>query len=129
MTSDRKIVYIAGKMRNCENFNFPAFDKAAELAKQLGFDEVINPAAMDRADNLEWKETLTKQQVQEMYAKRDCEAILRSTHVALLPGWEESFGARTECALAAWTYKTILDATDFTPYGEIEYIITRKKQQ
>ena len=39
-------IYLAGKMRGVPNFNFPAFNSAAEYLRSLG-DEVFNPAERD----------------------------------------------------------------------------------
>ncbi len=102
-------------MRGYPDYNFPAFDKAEKLAHSNGFDLVLNPATMDRGDCKESIARMSEIKRQEYYAKRDTNAIFLSTHVAMLPGWEKSIGARAEYALAVWIGREILDATDFTP--------------
>ena len=39
-------IYIAGKMRHCEHFNFEAFDHAREKLAARGWD-VVSPADLD----------------------------------------------------------------------------------
>ena len=47
LISNRPKIYIAGPMRGYENFNFPAFDAAAQLYRAIGY-EVFNPADKDK---------------------------------------------------------------------------------
>ena len=99
-------IYIAGKMRGIADFNFPAFDQAAEELRTLGH-ECFNPADNDRAvgfDGLGWTglETLEDRQFDLRAAlATDLEYIARfADAICVLPGWETSKGARAEVALA-----------------------------
>lgn len=105
-----KRIYIAGPMRGLPKKNFGAFDRAEQFFKDKGF-EVVNPANMDRADHdfSEEDVIVSKEQCQR-YAKRDCEAIMGCTHMAMLMNWEKSTGAKAEFHLAKWLQLEILDA-------------------
>lgn len=108
-TDTRKVyggkIYIAGPMRGYTEFNFPAFDKAKEVLKKLGWD-VISPADLDRDQDK------GVQQTQRHYAKRDCAAILECDAIYMLKGWSKSVGATAEHAVAVWAGLKI--------YGELE---------
>lgn len=122
-----KTVYIAGPMRGYPEFNFPAFDKAKDLGISLGYT-VFSPADMDRADDPNEVAKLSPEQRQEMFALRDTKAIFDSTHVAMLPGWEKSRGARAEFFLAVWLSRTILDAQTFEPLEiDVEVKVSQKE--
>lgn len=89
-------LYLAGPMRNYPDSNFPEFDAKAEMLRNAGY-MVLNPAEHDR-----WFEKVhyRKPTVRECLAY-DVEWICKHADgVALLAGWEESFGARAEVALA-----------------------------
>jgi hypothetical protein len=51
-----------------------------------------------------------------VYAKRDTEALLRCTHIALLKGWEKSKGATAEYYFARWIGLEVLCAEYGEPY-------------
>jgi len=121
----RRTVYLAGPMRGLPDFNFPAFDTARDHGSSLGW-VVINPADMDRESRFE--ETDTTQDVGAPEAAREFfqrdMAALHSLHaehgdaIAMLPGWENSTGARAEYHAAKWLGLKILDARTFKPLGE-----------
>lgn len=102
-------LYLAGPMRGIPNFNFPAFDYAAERLRANGF-EVFSPAERDRAaygSEIEHNPTGDEQKVTNPACtindcmSADCEWICRNADgIALLPGWEKSSGANAELALA-----------------------------
>src|SRR5688572_24059122 len=95
-SKSNRTIYIAGPMRGYEQFNFPAFDRARDKALSLGFEKVISPADMDREDGEYLTYNKRPEEVQRIYARRDLEAIFTCTHVAMLPGWEKSIGAKAE---------------------------------
>jgi hypothetical protein len=82
-------------MRGIPDFNFPAFDaKAAELRAQGHI--VFSPADGDR-----WLELTGRPVDPRVCFELDTQWICREADaVALLPGWENSKGARAERALA-----------------------------
>ena len=93
-------IYLAGPMRNIQNFNFPAFDLAAERLRAQGY-EVFSPADHDREVYGEQIETdPTGFDIRDAL-RADTGWICRHADaVALLPGWQASMGARAESALA-----------------------------
>ena len=95
--------YIAGPMTGIAEFNFPAFDQAADRLDVLGY-EYISPADMDRDDGFDATvctgfEQLTDKQRQR-FARNDIGALLKVDAVVLLPGWEGSTGAQNEVRIA-----------------------------
>lgn len=93
-------VYIAGPMTGLPQFNFPAFDRAAEALESLGHT-VFNPAQMDRDVGFDPNESEASADFLRDALRRDLSAIC--THadaIAMLPGWERSDGAKIEWALA-----------------------------
>lgn len=104
---DRKMnIYLAGPMRGYEDFNFPAFDKAATELRAQGHT-VFSPADNDRDKG---------------YAGRPVEEIIRdciyddltyiirhADAVALLPGWEASKGVAAEVATAKFLDLEIIE--------------------
>jgi hypothetical protein len=103
--------YVAGKMTGVPDWNFPAFFSAAKFMEEQGY-EAINPAALDEAAGfpLERLKQLTPAEFQEFLKgamKRDLEAIQSCDALVLLPGWENSKGARAEKAVAEWGGKRV----------------------
>lgn len=129
LQSDKRSVYIAGKMRGVPEYNFPAFDDAKRRALELGFDPVYSPADMDRQDDPKIMATLDENERQTLYAIRDLDAIMRATSIAMIPGWETSRGARAEYFLAVWLGKEILNTETFEPLGEVEVTIKVKNSE
>lgn len=93
-------------MRKLPEFNFPAFLRAEADLRMMGHD-VHNPAAVDIAAGFAWVGTTGHEDLAGMgFSLRetlavDCELVaLRSDGVCVLPGWEDSAGARAEVALA-----------------------------
>lgn len=86
-------IYVAGPMRGCVDFNFPAFDAARDHLRIFGW-HVISPADIDREQGLSDSRG---------YAKRDCKAILEwCGAIYMLKGWQHSVGASAEHAVAKW---------------------------
>jgi Domain of unknown function (DUF4406) len=102
-------IYLAGPMRGIYEFNFPAFFKAAEHLRQLGH-EVFSPADNDannygdaiwrhRQGDLKEIEHLGFDLRRTFF--QDLEYItLHADAVVLLPGWENSEGAKIERSVA-----------------------------
>lgn len=97
-------LYIAGPMRGQPLYNFPKFFEVALALRALGH-EVVNPAEhdmakgfnpalpMDHADQISFS--------MEDTLRSDFMAILKADGIVMLPGWEESSGARDEFHLAS----------------------------
>jgi hypothetical protein len=102
-----KAVYIAGPMTGYKEFNFPAFFAAEDALRAEGWEYIFNPARFDQNNGFEWRGTTGKESLSEFnmsmreLLEHDLTWICRyATHIALLPGFEHSKGARTEFALA-----------------------------
>lgn len=105
-------------MRGYPQWNFPAFDAAAALLVRMGL-EPISPAEMDRLsgfDETDPETTVTEEQYGLMMS-RDYIAIALCDALALLPGWEQSEGAKLERAFAVQNGLPIfrIDATSLMP--------------
>ena len=83
-------LYLAGPMSNLPEWNFPAFHAAAAKLRADGH-EVINPAELNPDTTMEWHQCM----------RVDIAALVTCEGIALLPGWENSKGARAEFATAA----------------------------
>ena len=98
-------LYLAGPMTGIEHYNFPAFDAAAKQLREAGHT-VFNPAENDRengfnATGLQGHEAAEHGFDLRTALKQDLSWICdHAEGIALLPGWEESKGARAEVALA-----------------------------
>ena len=103
MSTQRKPrIYIAGPMQGKPLYNFPLFDAAAKQFADFGYD-VVSPAELDRRAGFDpAKGDVVTPEFLEQARKRDLEALLTCDGIAMLPGWEESKGARAEHAVALW---------------------------
>lgn len=83
-------VYIAGPMTGLPELNYPAFNAAAEVLRGEGH-RVENPAENERPNNNPtWADWMRLGLAQMLL----CDAVL------LLPGWQQSPGARIEARTA-----------------------------
>ena len=83
-------VYLSGKMRGLPEENTPMFNRFAKTLRDCGY-EVFNPAETVPRDD--WT-------VRDWFSV-DCEWICRHAEaIFMMPGWEDSKGARAEHALA-----------------------------
>lgn len=102
-------VYLAGPMTGIPKFNIPEFDETTSLLRSMGH-EVVSPAELDGASvrahllrsstgshadypaNMGWSEYLT----------RDIDVLMNNgiEAVVVLPGWQDSKGARLETFVA-----------------------------
>ena len=104
-----KRIYVAGKMRNVKDFNFPAFDAATKRLEEKGY-EVFNPARRDRQMHGNDVGKSATGDLRDAEAKgfslRDALAedtswiCLHADAIYLLNGWYDSKGAKAELALA-----------------------------
>ena len=105
-------LYLAGPMRGIPNFNFPAFHATAAALRAVGH-EVFSPAERDIARHDGVDVSAANHAGDEAQATRDhgfslrdalaedLEFICRHAEgVAMMPGWENSAGARAEHATA-----------------------------
>lgn len=104
--------YLGGPMSGIPHFNFPAFQRAAAHLRSLGH-EVFNPAERDNERHGTDISAGNAAGCQKQAASEhgfdlrtalhdDLSFICREAEaIALLPGWENSKGARAEHATAA----------------------------
>lgn len=94
-------VYIAGPMRGYERYNFPAFFEAEEYLKEHGY-EPLNPARRDVEAGFDPGKTLEEQGGLTLkdFMRRDLPQLLECDAIFLLPGWQDSVGARLELRVA-----------------------------
>jgi hypothetical protein len=109
MPNRKLVVYIAGPMTSLPKYNFPAFFKAEQRLKKLGY-KVVNPARMDvQAGDVTRGGVLKRHLSVRQVVKRDMDAIIDNCDcILLLPGWKLSRGARAERAVAEWLGLSIL---------------------
>ena len=113
----KRVLYLAGPMRGIAFFNYPMFDRVAEILRKAG-NEVISPADEDRKHdgfdpfaNPEYANPAACVFPKEMdfskTVRRCLDAVLRCDEIVLLPGWEASNGAVAELTLAMWLGKRV----------------------
>lgn len=79
-------VYIAGPMTGLPDFNYPAFFAAARQLVARGH-EPINPARREGREGCStWQD----------YMRAALRDVAEADGIALLPGWQDSRGARLE---------------------------------
>lgn len=83
------ITYISGPMTGMPELNFPAFHDAAARLRAAG-RTVINPAEICTAIGLQWSD----------YMRKDLAELVKCDVIHMLPGWQQSKGARLELYVA-----------------------------
>ena len=114
-------VYIAGPMTGIPQFNFPAFDAAAENLRTMFASDglvVISPAEMDDPDTRAAAMSspdgapgsgTASDETWGDFLSRDVKLVADVVDaVMVLPGWERSKGARLEVYVAQTVGKPIL---------------------
>ncbi|MGF0241212.1 DUF4406 domain-containing protein [Rhodococcus sp. IEGM1300] len=94
-------LYLAGPMTGFEDFNFPAFNKVAAELRARGYI-VENPAEHGVVEDAEWRD----------YMAYDLTRLGLCGIVAVLPGWENSKGARLEVHIARELNMPVVNAHD-----------------
>lgn len=88
---DKPVVYISGPVTGYEEWNFPAFHRAADRLREHGF-AVVNPA-----ENIGGEADMTA----EWFLGLDIMMIVtRCDYIVMLPGWRDSRGAKIELLAA-----------------------------
>jgi hypothetical protein len=94
-------LYLAGPMTGFEDFNFPAFNKMAADLRARGY-VVENPAEHGVVADADWAD----------YMAYDLTRLGLCGQVAVLPGWENSKGARLEVHIARELGMPVVNAHD-----------------
>ena len=82
-----KKVYVSGPMTGIKDYNLPAFVEAAKLLSERGFKPAL---PVQYADG----------KLYEEYLKDDLRELLDCDGIFMLPGWQESKGAKIEHMVA-----------------------------
>lgn len=132
----RRVIYLGGPMRGRAQFNFPAFEAARNDLRAQGHI-VICPAERDVREGFDPRgfdgsEDLARIGFSLEAALYDCfNSVLMADSVALLPGWEQSEGARAEALVAKMTGRDLF--TIFPSQGHrlhrIDVKLTTKVEQ
>lgn len=106
-------IYISGPMTGQPEFNYPLFNKTAEVLRSYGY-VVFNPA-----ECFEGRTDLPK----EVYMREDIRAVVDSKVVVTLPFWVESPGALLEVEVAKACGIGVISFEDFIKFETqgIEY--------
>ena len=94
-------IYLAGPMTGHKDHNFPMFDHVSEELRKLGH-HVFNPADLTKEfygsvhQFLGMPDEEQRVAVRSLLAKELSWICLNADAIFLLPGWENSFGARAE---------------------------------
>ncbi len=95
------VIYLSGPMAGLPESNFPEFHRLAKIWRDAGY--VISSPA----ENFGQSRILDRNQ----YLKTDYINLVTQCHsIALMPGWENSVGARTELAIAQSLGYRVYDA-------------------
>lgn len=93
-----KRIYISGPMTGIPEYNYPAFDRAAIVLSEHGY-EPVNPAEISRVLECEFAEmNLTPNRFD--YLRRDIAELVKCNGIFMLPGWQDSEGAKLEHTVA-----------------------------
>ncbi|GLH20969.1 hypothetical protein BR1R3_37110 [Pseudomonas atacamensis] len=99
-------LYLAGPMTGFEDFNFPAFNNMAAELRARGY-VIENPAEHGVVDGADWAD----------YMAYDLTRLGLCGQVAVLPGWENSKGARLEVHIARELGMKVVNAHDLVSMG------------
>ena len=108
-------MYLSGPMTGFPNYNHELFNRVAEEFRQVGFS-VCSPAEFFDGD-------ITKERKE--YMREAVKYMLEADTIVLLPGWQESKGARLEAAIATELELTIVEYVeeeDRTPTGVLTLV-------
>jgi hypothetical protein len=83
-------MYLSGPMDGIDEFNHPLFNRVAAEFRQVGF-AVCTPSEFFDGD---------KSRERKEYMREAVKYLLEADTIVLLPGWENSKGARLEAAIA-----------------------------
>jgi hypothetical protein len=100
-------MYLSGPMTGLPNYNHELFHRVAAEFRQVGFS-VCSPAEFFDGD-------ITKERKE--YMREAIKYLLEADTIVLLPGWEESKGARLEATIATELDLSIMEYIE--PEGDV----------
>jgi nucleoside 2-deoxyribosyltransferase len=104
--TDVQTIYIAGPMSGYKNFNYDAFNAAAEVLREAGY-HVLNPAEFDGGG---------QDDSFHNYMRKDLSIIIAEAEaVVCLQDWETSAGAKNEVTVARAIGIPVWDISNFAP--------------
>lgn len=112
----KKYLYLAGPMSGMPDLNHPTFNRYAEQLRADGW-EVFNPAEADLQTFGSTENTIKRMEEDRMSFLRTVLDIdlgwicCMADAIALIPGWENSKGARAEYATASALGLEIINLT------------------
>lgn len=103
-------IYLSGPMTGLPDFNSAEFAKYAEKYRAKGW-RVLSPPELDAGDH---------GQTYEFYIRRDVRVLLDENVAAMymLPGWQQSKGAKLEKHIADLFKIPVFDVTTDKPWSE-----------
>lgn len=107
-------IYVSGPITGIPNKNREVFNSTAERLRSLGH-EALNPFDLEAIDNYGDDWTLNM--------RRDLQYLVDCESLCLLPGWEESKGARLEVIVALGLGLKLYRLTDSNELLQ-EYVVT-----
>jgi hypothetical protein len=111
--SNQPKIYLAGPFRGLPGWNAAAFRQAEQAWVAAGW-QVFSPRATNAALGYLPDSVVTLDHLRHVWAV-DSAAIMASSAIALLPGWERSVGATAELALAHFLGLAVYDAVTMEP--------------
>lgn len=109
----KKNVYISGPMTGYDELNFPAFNEAATVLRDIGY-AVCSPAETDQILGVG---ALTHAE----YLRFDFERVLEADFLVALDGWERSLGAISEILVATRIGTPVWGWANWDNYDRIRY--------
>lgn len=108
-------VFISGPMSGYEDFNYPAFHQAADQLKDRY--DIISPAHNQDGEPLQPPQP-GQEKPWDHYMRESLRKLMDAECIYMLPGWNQSRGARIEHHLAEVLNIDILN------YADMEEVIT-----
>lgn len=110
------VVYVAGPMAGRPDHGFSYFEEVTRLVYRLVPGAIVKSPHQDVPHStvraIEKASDRTKCKEYQDVMRRDACMVLESSAVLLLPGWEESIGARFEESLARIVGTPLIDYMD-----------------
>ena len=111
-------LYIAGPMTGLPDFNYPAFYAAEDQLQSVGY-RTLNPARSAARHDAPRFALPTAGSEWSDYMRNGINQLIRADGIALLPGWEDSRGARVELCLAYDLAMQVRDLTEWLANAKV----------